>query len=57
MTIAQGIYSEHLARALPDLGRRELEAVALENHWHECPTRYSGENRKSSYGGYSHARG
>jgi len=41
-------YAGMLARTLPEMERRELSALAAENHWHEEPNRWPEENRRSA---------
>ena len=41
-------YAGMLARTLTELDRRELSALAAENHWHEAPNRWQEENRRSA---------
>lgn len=44
----QETYSGMLARTLPELDERVLNAIACENHWHEVPGRWREENRRSA---------
>ena len=41
-------YAGTLARTLTELGRRELSALAVENHWHEVPDKWQAENRRTA---------